>query len=236
MKRNVIIIWIVVVVLVVIFACVGWIIFRNNQTSALPTSIPTAISMPTAIPSATSLPPIATSSATSIPPTVIPSATSVPPTAIPSATSVTPTVKPSATSMLPTARPSATHLPPTVTVNPVQNILWQWVSVSEQSTNTQVVVPNPANYTITFYADGTLTGLADCNTFKGTYSQKNGFTIKIGVSTSAYCGETSLDRQYLQLLGNISAGGPDGAGGLALETAGGAQRMQFKNGGAAVKP
>jgi hypothetical protein len=40
----------------------------------------------------------------------------------------------------------------------------------------------------------------------------------------------------LQLLSNIAAGGPDGAGGLALETAGGAERMLFKNGGPAPKP
>jgi heat shock protein HslJ len=97
-------------------------------------------------------------------------------------------------------------------------------------------VPNPASYTISFYADGTLSGLADCNTFKGTYGQSGGFTIKIGVITSTYCGETSLDHQYLQLLGNVAAGGPDGTGGLVLETAGGAERMLFKNGGPASKP
>ena len=49
----------------------------------------------------------------------------------------------------------------------------------------------------------------------------------------AACPEGSLDQQYLQLLGEIVAGGPDGAGGLALETAGGEKRMEFKNGGAA---
>jgi heat shock protein HslJ len=125
---------------------------------------------------------------------------------------------------------------PTATVNPVQNINWQWVSVTEQSTGAKTIVPNPASYTISFYADGTLSGLADCNTFKGTYSQSGGFTIKIGVTTTTYCGETSLDHQYLQLLGNVAAGGPDGTGGLALETAGGAERMLFKNGGAASKP
>jgi hypothetical protein len=51
----------------------------------------------------------------------------------------------------------------------------------------------------------------------------------------AYCGETSLDQQYLTLLGSVAAGGPDGAGGFALETAGGEQRMLFKNGGAATE-
>ena len=48
----------------------------------------------------------------------------------------------------------------------------------------------------------------------------------------AHCGENSLDQQYVQLLSSIVAGGP---GGLALETAGGEQRMLFKNGGAAPK-
>jgi hypothetical protein len=50
-----------------------------------------------------------------------------------------------------------------------------------------------------------------------------------------YCGDASLDQQYLQLLGSVAAGGPDGQGSLALETPGGEQRMLFKNGGAAPK-
>lgn len=49
----------------------------------------------------------------------------------------------------------------------------------------------------------------------------------------ASCGEASLDQQYLTLLGSIAAGRPDGTGGLALETAGGEQRMLFKDGGTA---
>jgi hypothetical protein len=44
-----------------------------------------------------------------------------------------------------------------------------------------------------------------------------------------------LDQQYTQLLSNVAAGGPDGAGNLALETAGGEQRMMFRNGGAVPK-
>jgi hypothetical protein len=48
----------------------------------------------------------------------------------------------------------------------------------------------------------------------------------------AACDIGSLDQQYLTLLGDVVAGGPDGAGGLALETAGGAQRMGFRNGDA----
>jgi heat shock protein HslJ len=105
--------------------------------------------------------------------------------------------------------------------------------VTNQTTKETQTVPNPENYTIIFNADGTLTGRADCNSFSGAYSQTNGFTIKLGSSTMAYCGEASLDQQYLALLSSVAARGPDGAGGLALETAGGEQRMLFKNGGVA---
>jgi len=115
----------------------------------------------------------------------------------------------------------------------IQDIVWQWTSVTNKTTNETTTVSNPENYTIIFRTDGTLDGKADCNSFNGTYSQESGFSIKLGATTMMYCGETSMDQQYLELLGNVAAGGPDGAGGLALETPGGEQRMEFKNGGAA---
>ena len=148
------------------------------------------------------------------------------------------TPQPIPTSVPPTntPKPIPTSVPPAITPNSIQNIIWQWVSVTNQTTNVVTTVPSPASYTISFYPDGTLSGKADCNTFNGTYSQQNGFTIKLGASTMAFCGDASLDGQYLDLLGKVAAGGPDGAGGLALETAGGEQRMLFKNGGPTVKP
>jgi len=158
--------------------------------------------------------------------TPLPTNTSKPsPTSLP-----TNTPKPS-----PTSPPANTPLP-TNTPNPVVNIIWQWASLTEGSTGASSIVPNPADYTISFYPDGTLSGKADCNTFSGTYSQQNGFVIKLGATTSMVCGEASLGQQYLDLLSNIAAGGPDGTGGLVLETAGGAQRMSFNNGGSTVKP
>lgn len=132
----------------------------------------------------------------------------------------------------PAATPTTAPAIP-VEVNTIQGIVWQWESVTNQTTQETKTVPNPGSYTITFNADYTLTGKADCNNFSGTYSQQNGFTIKLGPTTMAFCGEASLDQQYLQLLGSVAAGGPNGAGGLALETAGGAQRMLFMNGGPA---
>jgi len=117
--------------------------------------------------------------------------------------------------------------------NTITDIVWRWESVTDQSTNVKTVVPDPKNYTITFNTDGTFEGKADCNNISGTYTQTNGFSITVGPSTLAYCGDTSMDQQYISLLNSIAAGGPDGAGGFALETAGGAQRMEFSNGGAA---
>ena len=130
--------------------------------------------------------------------------------------------------LLAACAPAATP-PPT---NTITGIVWQWTSVTDAGKTT--TVPDPTKYTIIFNTDGSLTGQADCNNFTGVYSQANGgFTIKLGASTLAFCGGASLDQQYLHLLSNVTAGGPDGAGGLALETAGGAQRMMFKNGGPA---
>ena len=127
-----------------------------------------------------------------------------------------------------TCGPAATPTP----ASTIQGIVWQWVSVTNQPTGEITSVPNPENYTITFNANGTLSGQADCTTFNGTYSQKSGLTI-LGASKTGLCGVGSLDEEYLALLNSVAAGGPDGAGGLALETAGGEQRMLFKNGGAA---
>ena len=115
----------------------------------------------------------------------------------------------------------------------IEGVVWQWLSAANRSTNETTTVPDPENYTITFNADGSLTGKADCNTFTGTYSQEGGFFITLGATTMAACGDDSLDQQYLQLLGEVAAGGLDGAGGLALETAGGEKRLEFENGGAA---
>jgi heat shock protein HslJ len=52
----------------------------------------------------------------------------------------------------------------------------------------------PKKYTIIFNTDGTFEGQADCNAISGTYSQENGFTITLGPSTLAFCGEDSLDQ------------------------------------------
>ncbi len=133
------------------------------------------------------------------------------------------------------AAPPAAPTQPPASSNLITGIVWQWTNLNDKAANTTYGVPNYQNYTITFNADGTLTGKADCNSFSGTYSQQNGFTIKLGPTTLAACSEGSLSQQYLNLLSNVAAGGLESPNSLVLETAGGAQRMIFVNGGPAPK-
>ena len=115
----------------------------------------------------------------------------------------------------------------------ILDIVWQWTELTGTAVNPPQTVPNPENYTITFKADGTYSGKADCNRIGGTYSTENGGLILSPemITTMAACGPQSLEQDYVRLLGSVVAGGPDGAGGLALESAGGAERMVVQNGG-----
>jgi hypothetical protein len=134
------------------------------------------------------------------------------------------------------APPIAAPAPAPAPSSTITNIEWQWVSVTNRPTGETMMVSAPQNYTIIFRDDGTVSGKADCNTFTGTYTQEGGFFIQSTPDVMAACGGDSLDVLYFDLLDAIVAGGPDGAGGLALETAGGEQRMAFVNGGAAPAP
>ena len=66
-------------------------------------------------------------------------------------------------------------------------------------------VSNPENFTITFGADGELGTIADCNVCGGEYEVRgNGISIEIQFCTEAYCGDDSLDREYLEALANTT--------------------------------
>ena len=133
--------------------------------------------------------------------------------------------------IVPTQTPSPLPVVPTATQNLILNNNWLWTSVTAQSTGQMTSVANPNQYTLVFNADGTVNGVADCNTFNGTFSQNNGLTIRVTTVTQATCPAGSLGQQYLQFLANVASGGLDGSGNLALETSGGAERLLFRNGG-----
>jgi heat shock protein HslJ len=137
----------------------------------------------------------------------------------------------------PTATPVAAVSPDVVPGAPateaeIVNIVWQWSDLVETLPASQSVVPDPGNYTITFLEDGTIGIKADCNVVGGHYTLDGAsLSIQLGPSTMAFCGEQSLDRQYLALLGLVDSG-EMADGRLFLQLAADAERMGFNNGGA----
>jgi len=82
--------------------------------------------------------------------------------------------------------------------------LWSWNELIEPDGTS--LINNPDNYTLRFFSDGTLNINADCNTGQGTYTADRQFlTIQVGVMTTAFCGEDSLDVQFLDYLGQVDS-------------------------------
>lgn len=83
---------------------------------------------------------------------------------------------------------------------------WQWTSSTEAQPPSQANVPDPENYTITFDADGTFAGKADCNQIAGTYTvDGSSLTITVGPSTLAMCAEGSAGDIFVAYLGQIAS-------------------------------
>jgi len=115
----------------------------------------------------------------------------------------------------------------------IEGIIWQWTAMQESVPASQSVVPDPENYTITFNADGNVAIKADCNQVSGTYTMNgSNLTIILGPSTMAFCGDDSQDQIYLTSLGKVSSYAVED-GGLQLEFADDAGKMDFENGGEA---
>jgi heat shock protein HslJ/uncharacterized protein YraI len=133
----------------------------------------------------------------------------------------------------PTEVPAATpeEAIQTISLENILDITWQWVDLVETEPASQSVVPNPENYTIVFREDGTTDIQADCNVVKGTYSQVgSALIIELGLSTMAFCGEDSLDQQYLETLDLVSSFGMEAE---RLILAGENFNMGFRDGGVA---
>ncbi len=105
---------------------------------------------------------------------------------------------------------------------------WQWASEEETNPAGQSVVPDPASYTIEFLTDGTVNVKADCNDLTGTYTVgvPLDLTIDLASSPVADCGDSSLDRVYLDYLSRISTYST-GGGELILFFADDVEAMRF---------
>lgn len=89
---------------------------------------------------------------------------------------------------------------------------WQWTG-STGGELREVVVADPARYTIDFAGDRTLSATADCNQAVGTYGvvpagraggSANHLTIAVGPVTPAACEPGSLSEAFLAQLGSAA--------------------------------
>ncbi len=116
----------------------------------------------------------------------------------------------------------------------ITGIQWQWAQVIQPEPASPPVVPDPENYVLVLNADGSASIKADCNMVLWTYTLE-GASLSfntLGPSTLAFCGEDSLDQQYLELLGKGGTVSFDN-GRMVLELSENAGRMIFDNAGPA---
>ena len=138
-----------------------------------------------------------------------------------------------ATAEEPTQEPAAEP----ASAEDIANIVWQWADLEETEPAAQSVVPDPERYTVIFRPDGSANLQADCNFLNVSYTvDGSSLTFDMfGPSTLAFCGEDSLDQQYLALLGQVASFTLED-GRLKLSLAGEAGVMGFINGGPAEEP
>jgi uncharacterized lipoprotein YbaY/predicted small secreted protein len=110
--------------------------------------------------------------------------------------------------------------------DPLAGTSWRWVSLT-QADGTEVVVPDPENYLLSFEPEGMFALKADCNTVSGSYTvDGQSIAIMLGPSTMAFCGEESLDQMYLAALAQAATFQFDGDA-LTTGLAGDAGSMSF---------
>jgi heat shock protein HslJ len=121
-----------------------------------------------------------------------------------------------------------------ISADNITSIEWQWTSFQDSdSPEIQITVPDPENYTLAFFADGTYYIKADCNSGSGTYTlEGNSLILDLPATTLVACGPESMDGEYLSLLPTIEAVALEG-GQLVLYPGNEGDKMFFINGGEA---
>ncbi len=88
---------------------------------------------------------------------------------------------------------------------------WKLNAIHIPATNTTTIITRPENYTVTFDKGSRLGIKADCNVCGGSYSLSGGaISIRETFCTLAYCGDTSNDRAFLDVLNNATNAGVSG--------------------------
>lgn len=104
--------------------------------------------------------------------------------------------------------------------------LWKWFATSSPAVGS-AFVPDPASYSVSFSANGTVTVQADCNSGTGTFTA-DGSNINIDVIqvTRAACQPGSLSDAFVQQLNEVVLYGFDGET-LFMDRPADAGTMQF---------
>jgi heat shock protein HslJ len=96
--------------------------------------------------------------------------------------------------------------PVAAAADPLVGTSWQWTGLVEAAPAAQSAVPNPESYTLAFEPEGMVSIKADCNMVTGAYVvDESALTITLGASTEAFCGDASMDQQYLTLLSQVAS-------------------------------
>ena len=127
--------------------------------------------------------------------------------------------------------PAPSEIGAPLTFEELRGISWEWRDLVDSGPAGQSDVPDPQNYSIVFLNDGELAIEADCNNVRGSYLLDAGqLRIILGPSTMAFCGDESLDVQFLNLLSKTTSGILSEDGRLKLFTGDGST-LGFDNGG-----
>jgi heat shock protein HslJ len=86
--------------------------------------------------------------------------------------------------------------------------VWQWQQTL-MNNDDKLVPDNPANYTVQFMADGTVSGSAGCNRYNAGYQvDGNGISIGLPIATRRFCAEPEgimeQEQEYLTALGTAA--------------------------------
>jgi heat shock protein HslJ len=172
----------------------------------------------------------ATATTTPEPTLESPAESTIEPTAIQEPTSI-PTEMPT-----PITAPTETPVIELVSQDMILDINWQWFDWLQNSPEAYAVIPDPENYTLSFFADNTFQFKADCNQGSGTYTTDGlSMTLTLGPITMAECSPESLSDMYIGFLGQVSGFGIQN-GRLILLLADNFGQMGLVNGGAVATP
>ena len=83
--------------------------------------------------------------------------------------------------------------------------VWYWQAYQDSAEINDLIVPDPAQYTLEFLPDGTYQVVADCNRGSGSYMEDGGsLTFGPGPMTLAECGPESLYDEFVTRLGDVA--------------------------------